>query len=215
MQQAAIPTCLFLDIGGVLLTDGWDHHSRERAATHFKLDWTEMEDRHRLTFETYEEGKLTLDEYLGRVVFCEERAFTRAQFRDFMLAQSKSYPEMIDMVARLKVRHGLKIAVVSNEARELNAHRIREFKLGAVVDFFISSCFVHIRKPDADIFRLALDIAQVPARQVVYIANTPMFVEIAEGLGIRSILYKDYRSTCAQLATLGLQNDDATSHETG
>ena len=215
MQQAAIPTCLFLDIGGVLLTDGWDHHSRERAATHFKLDWTEMEDRHRLTFETYEEGKLTLDEYLGRVVFCEERAFTRAQFRDFMLAQSKSYPEMIDMVARLKVRHGLKIAVVSNEARELNAHRIREFKLGAVVDFFISSCFVHIRKPDADIFRLALDIAQVPARQVVYIENTPMFVEIAEGLGIRSILYKDYRSTCAQLATLGLQNDDATSHETG
>ena len=117
-----------------------------------------------------------------------------------MFAQSKSYPEMIDMIARLKVRHGLKIAVVSNEARELNAHRIRKFKLGAFVDFFISSCFVHIRKPDADIFRLALDIAQVPARQVVYIENTPMFVEIAEGLGIRSILHTDYRSTCAQLA---------------
>jgi FMN phosphatase YigB (HAD superfamily) len=104
---------------------------------------------------------------------------------------------MIDMVARLKVRHGLKIAVVSNEARELNAHRIRKFKLGAIVDFFISSCFVHVRKPDADIFRLALDIAQVPARQVVYIENTPMFVEIAEGLGIRGILHTDYRSTCA------------------
>jgi putative hydrolase of the HAD superfamily len=215
MKHAPVPTCLFLDIGGVLLTDGWDHHGRERAATHFKLDWTEMEDRHRLTFATYEEGKLTLDEYLGRVVFYQERAFTRAQFRDFMFAQSKSYPDMIDMVARLKVRHRLKIAVVSNEARELNAYRIQQFKLGGVVDFFISSCFVHIRKPDADIFRLALDIAQVPAQQVVYIENTPMFVEIAEGLGIRSILHMDYRSTRAQLVTLGLQNDEGTSHEPG
>jgi putative hydrolase of the HAD superfamily len=215
MTQAPIITCLFLDIGGVLLTDGWDYHSRERAAANFKLDCTELEDRHRLTFETYEQGKLTLEEYLGRVIFYQERAFTRAQFRDFMFAQSKSYPDTIDMVARLKVRHGLKIAVVSNEARELNAHRILKFKLGAIVDFFISSCFVHIRKPDADIFRLALDIAQVPARQVVYIENTPMFVEIAEGLGIRSILHTDYRSTCAQLASLGLQNDEGAGDEAG
>ena len=93
MTQAPITTCLFLDIGGVLLTDGWDHHSRERAAIHFKLDRAEMEDRHRLTFETHEEGKLTLEEYLGRVVFYQERALTRAQFRDFMFAQSKSYPK--------------------------------------------------------------------------------------------------------------------------
>ena len=215
MKTTPAFSCLFLDIGGVLLTDGWDHHARERAAANFKLDWADMEGRHSLTFETHEEGKLTFEEYLSRVVFYQERAFTRAQFRNFMFAQSKSHPEMIDMVSRLKVRHGLKIAVVSNEARELNAHRIRKFELGAVVDFFISSCFVHVRKPDADIFRLALDIAQVPARQVVYIENTPMFVEIAEGLGIRSILHTDHRSTCAQLATLGLENNEGTSHETG
>jgi len=215
MNEAPITTCLFLDIGGVLLTDGWDHHARQRAVTHFQLDWIEMEERHRLLFATYEEGNLTLEDYLARVIFYQERAFTRTQFRDFMFAQSKPYPEMIDMITRLKVRHGLKIAVVSNEARELNAHRVETFKLGAFVDFFISSCFVHIRKPDADIFRLGLDIAQVPAARVVYIENTPMFVEIAEGLGIRSILHVDYRSTCAQLATLGLQNDEGTSHETG
>jgi putative hydrolase of the HAD superfamily len=114
---------------------------------------------------------------------------------------------MIELVAQLKVRHGLKIAVVSNEARELNAYRIRQFKLGGFVDSFVSSCFVHVRKPDADIFRLALDIAQVPARQVVYIENTPMFVQVAEGLGIRSILHTDYKSTRAKLASFGLQND--------
>jgi putative hydrolase of the HAD superfamily len=207
MRKAPAITCVFLDIGGVLLTNGWDHHARKRAAQSFKLDLAEMEDRHHLTFDTYEEGKLTLEEYLGRVVFYQKRPFTRAQFRRFMFAQSKPYPEMIELIAQLKVRHGLKIAVVSNEARELNAYRIRQFKLGAFVDSFVSSCFVHVRKPDADIFRLALDIVQVPARQVVYIENTPMFVQVAEGLGIRGILHTDYRSTCAKLASFGLQND--------
>jgi len=214
MKKATAITCLFLDIGGVLLTDGWDHHARKRAATTFKLELAEMEERHHLTFETYEEGKLTLEEYLGLVVFYRKRSFTRAQFRRFIFAQSKPYPEMIELAAQLKVRHGLKIAVVSNEARELNMYRIRKFKLDRFVDFFISSCFLHIRKPDADIFRLALDIAQVPARQVVFIDNTPMFVQIAEGLGIRSILHTDYRSTCTKLASFGLQSDEGVIHET-
>jgi putative hydrolase of the HAD superfamily len=206
-------TALFLDIGGVLLTNGWDHHARKRAAKNFKLELAEMEDRHRLTFDTYEGGKLTLEEYLDRVVFHQERPFTRAQFRRFMFAQSKPYPEMIELVAQLKVRHGLKIAVVSNEGRELNAYRVRKFKLDKFVDSFISSCFVHVRKPDADIFRLSLDIVQAPTRQVVYIENTPMFVQIAEGLGIRSILHTDYKSTCAELGSFGLQNDEGVIHE--
>jgi putative hydrolase of the HAD superfamily len=199
--------CVFLDIGGVLLTDGWDHHARKRAAKHFKLEWAEMENRHNLNFATYEEGKLTLEEYLGRVVFYQKQPFTRAQFKRFMFAQSKPYPDMIELFAQLKVRYGLKIAVVSNEARELNAYRICKFKLDEFVDAFISSCFVHIRKPDEDIFRLALDIAQAPARQVLYIENTPMFVQIAESLGIRSILHTDYKSTCAKLAALGFENE--------
>ena len=197
MKRAVPITTLFLDIGGVLLTDGWDHLARKRVAKHFKLPWAEIEGRHHLMFETYEEGKLTSEEYLNRLVFYEKRSFTRAQFRRFMFAQSKPYPEMIELVAQLKARHGLKIVVVSNEAREVNAYRIRKFKLAAISDAFISSCFVHIRKPDADIFRLALDIAQVPTERIVYIDNTRMFVQIAEGLGIRSILHTDYKSTRA------------------
>jgi len=197
-------SCLFVDVGGVLLTNGWDHLARRRAAKHFVLDWAEMEERHRLTFETHEEDKLTFDQYLSHVVFYQKRAFTRAQFRRFMFEQSKPYPEMIELVAQLKHRHDLKVAVVSNESREVNAHRIRKFKLDTFVDFFISSCFVHIRKPDQSIFRLALDIAQTPVQRVVYIENTAMFVQIAEGLGIRSILHADYRSTVEKLAALGL-----------
>jgi len=207
MIKSSSISALFLDIGGVLLTNGWDHHARKQAAAIFKLELAEMEERHHLTFDTYEEGKLTLEEYLGRVVFYQKRAFTRARFRNFMFAQSKPYPRMIELVRELKAKHGLKIVAVSNEARELNAHRIRRFKLDRFVDSFVSSCFVHVRKPDTDIFRLALDIAQTPAKQVVYIENTPMFVKIAEGLGIRSILHTDYKSTCTKLASLGLQND--------
>jgi putative hydrolase of the HAD superfamily len=201
-------TCLFLDIGGVLLTNGWDHHARKRAARHFKLAWPEMELRHHQTFDTYEEGHLTLEEYLYRVVFHQKRPFSRAEFRRFMFAQSQVYPGMIESIRKLKSKYGLKIVVVSNEGRELNAYRIRKFKLDRFVDAFISSCFVHVRKPDAEIFRLALDVAQAPARQVVYIENTPMFAQIAEGLGIRSILHTDYRSTCAQLAAFGLRHDE-------
>ena len=142
-------TTLFLDVGGVLLTNGWDHHARRRAVKNFNLDWAAMEERHRLTFEIHEEGKLTFEEYLSLVVFYERRAFTRAQFRRFMCEQSKPYPAMIDLIAQLKARHRLKIVVVSNESREVNAYRIRKFKLDRFVDCFISSCFVHIRKPDA------------------------------------------------------------------
>ena len=214
MKTATAITCVFLDIGGVLLTDGWDHQARKRAAMHFTLEVAEMEDRHHLTFETYEEGRLTLEEYLGWVVFYHRRPFTRAQFRRFMFAQSKPYPKMIALVRTLKARYGVKIVAVSNEGREVNAHRIRTFKLDGFVDAFISSCFVHVRKPDPGIFRLALDIAQVPARQVVYIENTPMFVQIAEGLGIPSILHTEYRSTCAALASVGLHTDEGVLRAT-
>jgi putative hydrolase of the HAD superfamily len=205
MKKATAINSLFLDIGGVLLTNGWDHQARKRAAMMFSLDLDEMEDRHHLTFDTYEEGKLTLDEYLGRVVFYRRRSFSRAQFRQFMFAQSKPFPEMIELVCRLKSKYGLKIAVVSNEGRELNAHRIQTFKLNSFVDFFISSCFVHFRKPDEDIFRMALDIAQVPVSQVIYIDDRAMFVQIAKSLGIHGIHHKDAKSTCAKLSAFGLK----------
>lgn len=110
------------------------------------------------------------------------------------------------VTGQVKSRFNLKIVVVSNEAREINEFRIKKFKLDIFVDCFISSCYVHIRKPDADIFRLALDVVHTPAHEVLYIENTPMFVKIAEGLGIRSILHADYRSTLDKLVSLGLNN---------
>lgn len=205
MKEKAKITFLFLDIGGVLLTDGWIHKSRKLAAREFNLNPEEMEKRHNQAFDTYELDKLTIEEYLNRVVFYEKRTFTQAQFQKFMFTQSKSYPQMIKLVRSLKAQYKLKIVVLSNEARELNAYRIRKFKLDGFVDFFISSCFVHLRKPDPDIFKMVLDTTQATVSQVVYIENTPMFVQIAEGMGIRSILHTDYKSTCLKLASFGLK----------
>jgi putative hydrolase of the HAD superfamily len=208
MKKSLQITTLFVDVGGVLLTNGWDHLARKRAAKHFELPWAEMDERHRLVFETHEEGKLSFEEYLGWVVFYEKRPFTRNQFRDFMFAQSKPFPKMLDLVARLKARHGLRIVIVSNESRAVNAHRIDTYHLGRLADTFISSCFVGMRKPDIAIFKLALDLAQTPPEHAIFIDNTEMFVKIAESLGIRGLLHVDYESTRGVLAASGLEADE-------
>ena len=196
---------LFLDIGNVLLTNGWDRTMRQQAAQKYALDYEEMNERHHLTFDTYEEGKLSLAEYLGRVVFCSPRSFSREDFTDFIFAQSKPKPDMIQLVQELKQRYGLKTAAVSNEGRELTLYRVKKFHLSSFIDFFISSCFVHLRKPDEDMYRLALDCAQVEAEQVVYIDDRLMFVEVAAGLGINGIHHSDFASTRKALADFGLQ----------
>jgi putative hydrolase of the HAD superfamily len=204
MTPTSSITPLFLDIGGVLLTNGWDHNIRTRAAEKFSLDYNEMNERHHLTFDTYEEGKLSLDEYLNRVVFYQERSFSREEFKAFMYAQSKPFPEMIELMRALKNQYGLQVAAFSNEGRELSVYRVQQFKLGTFIDFFISSCFVHYRKPDADLYHIALDIAQVSPEQVVYVDDRAMFVEVAQGLGIRGILHNGYKSTQKTLETFGL-----------
>lgn len=202
MKKKQAITTLFTDIGGVLLTNGWDRTARKKAVRIFKLNADETEERHHLTFDTYEVGKLSLDEYLDRVVFYEKRNFTKKQFRQFMFDQSKPIPEMIELVSDLKKKHHLKVAVVNNEGIELNEHRIRTFKLTEFVDFFISSCYVHFRKPDKDIFKIALSTAQVKPEQVIYLEDRPMFVQVAESLGIRGIHHTDHKTTSKKLALL-------------
>ena len=200
-------TTMFLDIGGVLLTNGWGHQSRREAAEQFNLDYAEMSDRHHLTFDTYEEGKLSLDEYLTRLVFYEDRPFTREDFKTFMFAQSQQQPEMAQTEALLKglrAKYHLKVATVSNEGLEIARYRIKKFNLSSYVDFFVFSCFVHCRKPDTDLYRLALDCAQVLPEQVVYLDDRAMFVEVARGLGIHGIHHTDYECTRSALACLGL-----------
>ncbi len=198
-------THLFTDLGGVLLTNGWDRGLRKLVASHFRIDPDEMDERHHLTYDTYEAGKISLSVYLGRVVFWEPRDFTEQQVVDFMLSQARSFPEMIEMNKQVKAKNGLKVVVVSNEGRELTTDRIRRFNLKEFVDIFVVSSYVHFRKPDEDIFRIALDVAQVEPAEVVYVDDRQMFAEVACRLGMHEVWHRDLASTREAFAALGLE----------
>lgn len=202
-RQSKIHT-LFLDVGGVLLTNGWDRSIRKKAVEAFQLEADEVDERHHLTYDTYEEGKLTFDDYLDRVVFFKKRRFSRKKFIDFVLAQSQPHPDMIALVKRLKQKHQLRVAVVSNEGRVITEHRVQTFKMREFVDFFIFSCFVHFRKPDPDIFQLALDVAQSRPEETLYIDDRDMLVEVATRMGLHGIHHRDINSTKAELVKFGL-----------
>jgi putative hydrolase of the HAD superfamily len=202
---------LFVDIGGVLATNGWDTDSREASVEHFNLDARAIDSRHRLMFELFETGKISWKQYLDRVVFNVPRPFTYDEFTSFVFAHSCAYPEMIELVRRVKLNHGLKVVVVSNEGRELTEYRLKLLNLYSVADIFVCSCFVHLRKPDTDIFRMACDLAQAEPQEVVYIEDRAMFVEVAAGLGIRGIVHRRVETTRAALAEMGLFDQPAVS----
>jgi putative hydrolase of the HAD superfamily len=149
--------------------------------------------------------KCTLDEYLDRTIFYRPRPFTRDAFRAFVFAQSTALPDMIAWAREVKDKYGVKVVAVSNEGRELNEYRISKFKLNEIFDVFISSCYVHLLKPDPAIFRLALDAVRVSAPETVYIENTPLFVEVAAAMGIRGIVHESAEATRAQSAAFGLK----------
>ncbi len=196
-------TTLFLDIGGVLLTNGWDRKARIKAVEKFNLDEEEINERHHLTFDTYEAGKLDLEEYMHRVIFYEKRNFSPEEFKSFMLSQSQKLPDMIEYISALKKKYGLNVTAVSNEGRELTEHRIKTFELNKLFDAFVASSFVHFRKPDIDIYKIALDVSQSEPQNVLYLDDRHMFIEVAETLGIKGIHHKSFDSTKIELTKWG------------
>ncbi|HEX2846222.1 MAG TPA: HAD family hydrolase [Chitinophagaceae bacterium] len=205
-MQAGTITTLFLDIGGVLLTNGWGRSSRKLAAEHFKLDVVELNERHHLTFDTYEIGKISLDEYLERIVFYEKRDFTVEDFKTFMYGQTQPYTDSIEFFKKLKQRHGLKVIAVNNEGRELNDYRINQFRLYELFDAYASSCYVKFRKPDIDIFRIACDIGKVAPQQTVMVDDRQMFTQVASTIGINCLHFDSLEGIKEKMKTLNLQN---------
>lgn len=198
-------TALFLDIGGVLLTNGWDRNMRKKAAEYFKLDYDELDERHHMTFDTYEEGKLSMDEYLNLVVFYRERSFQLSDFKKFLFEQTQPLPDMIEMFKSIAENNPLKIGAISNEGRELTAYRVNYFGLTEFIQFFICSCYVHYRKPDKDIYLIALDVGQVKPENSLYIDDRELHVEIAESLGMNVIHHQTIEATKQELAAYGFK----------
>lgn len=203
-EGSASITTLFLDIGGVLLTNGWDRSLRQQTAEHFGIDFEEMSNRHHITYDTYESGKSSLEDYLGKIIFYEPRAFSFADVKRYILEGARPLQDTIDLIRKLRSVYQLKVAVVSNEGRDLAMDRIERFHLKEFVDFFIVSAFVHFRKPDLDIYRLALDVAQVNPKNVAYVEDRHLLVEVASKLGIHGVLHRNEAETRRELAKLGL-----------
>jgi putative hydrolase of the HAD superfamily len=187
---------LFSDIGGVLLTNGWGHESREAAAKKFGINYGEMDALHDFIFNVYEMGKISLDVYLDTVVFNHARNFSRVELKDFMFAQSLELPDMLSWFVEWKNKNcGLKIISINNEAKELNEYRIEKYKLHNFFDAFVSSCEVGMRKPDPGIFRLALGIAQAKPHECLYFDDRIMLVEAAKKTGIHAYHHTSFEST--------------------
>lgn len=193
---------VFSDVGGVLLNNGWGHLSRQKAARLFELDYEEMEALHNFIFNVYEIGKITLDDYLDRVVFNRPRTFTREDFRAFMFSESVELPDFLAWFKGWKQTCGCRVISINNEGKELNDYRIRKFGLHQCFDAFISSCEVGLRKPDPGIFTLAMGIAQVSPEECIYFDDRPMLVQAAAKLGIQSFHHEHFLPTKAILEGL-------------
>lgn len=197
---------LFFDIGGILLSNGWGHESRQKAAEKFNLDFTEFDALHNFIFNVYEIGSVTLDEYLDTVVFNHPRDFPREDFKEFIFSQSQELPEMLQWLKEWKRESGFRIISINNEGKELNDYRVKKFRLHECFDAFISSCEVKMRKPDPGIFNLAMGIALTPPEQCIYFDDRIMFVDAAKKLGIHALQHTSPATTIEILEKLKLEN---------
>jgi len=198
-------TTLFWDIGGVILTNGWDSRARREAAETFHLDWEEFQDRHDLSFPAFDSGNISLNEYLDRTLFYRSRGFTREEFTAFMFAQSKEYPESRAVLDAASRTGKYFIGAVNNEPLELNEYRIEAFRLRKDFQVFFSSCYLHARKPEEMIFRIALEVTQRPAPECVFIDDRPLNLENPRRLGMNTIHYQSAAQLRQELQTYGVE----------
>jgi len=197
---------LFFDIGGILLTNGWGHESREEAARRFGLDYAELKELHTFIFNVYEAHGVDLNEYLDTVIFNHPRDFTREDFKNFMFEQSIELPDTLAWLKEWKKDCGFRIMAINNEGKELNDYRIKKFKLHDVFDAFVSSCEVGIRKPDPAIFELAMGIAMAKPQECVYFDDRKMFALAAGKLGMRAYQHTSFEGTKKILEDLKKEN---------
>lgn len=204
-------SALFWDNGGVILTNGWDRDGRRRAVEKFQLDWTEFEDRHELVLNAFETGALSLDDYLKRTVFYRPRAYTPEEFKKFMLAQSQAMPESLAFAGALNRTKRVLMAALNNESLEINEYRIETFKLRDCFDIFLSSCYLKVRKPNLEIYRLALKITQRAPAECILIDDRELNLECARDQGMKTILFKSAGQLRDDLARYGIAVDGRTA----
>ena len=196
---------LFWDVGGVLLSNAWDHGERQRAAEKFGIDWNDFRERHELLVAPLEEGRMGLDDYLDRVIFYQSRPFTREEFKQYIFSLSEAKPETLELARQLAGCSGCVMATINNESRELNEYRIERFALQEFCSHFVSSCFTHLRKPDPAIYRLALNLTQRKPEESCFIDDRALNLEEAARVGMHTIHFRDVEQLRRELCELGVE----------
>lgn len=195
---------LYSDIGGVLGTNGWDAGLRRQICEHFGVEADEIDSRHHLMFDSFERGYMSFETYLNYVFFHVPRAFTLEEVRAHTYNASIAWPENIQFFSSVKRDNQLKLGLISNEGRGITEHRVHKFGLRELADFLVVSHYVHFRKPDIEIWRLALNLAQVTAEESIYIDDREIFVDVAREIGFTAIQYTSLQDTRAALRNIGL-----------
>jgi len=197
-------TTLFWDIGGVILTNGWDRESRKEAAATFRFDWEEFQDRHELSFPAFDTGQISLNEYLDRTLFYRSRPFTREEFTAFMFAQSKEYADTRAVLDKVADSGKYLVGAINNEPFELNQYRIEAFNLRKNFLVFFSSCYVRSRKPEETIFRVALEVSQRAPEQCLFIDDRPLNLDSPRRLGMNVIHHQNAGQLRSELGKHGV-----------
>jgi putative hydrolase of the HAD superfamily len=195
---------LFWDVGGVLLSNAWDQHERQEAFTKFNLDSADFEKRHAVIVSSFETGETTLDEYLEKTLLYRERPFTRDEFKEFMYSCSKPKPDALAIAGALSASRKFRMGTINNESRALNAFRIEKFGLRDIFEVFVSSCFVRLRKPDPQIYALALDLVQRAPQECCFIDDRAANLEPAKKLGMHVIQMQSAEQLTGELKKLGI-----------
>jgi|SRR5277367_1136325 putative hydrolase of the HAD superfamily len=202
--MATITTILW-DVGGVLLTNGWDRKGRAALQAQFGLDHDVFEERHEMSNDAWEKGLITIEEYLRKTVFHEPRNFTPDDFIAAMKAQSQILGDSaLGILGNLATSESVFLGMLNNESGELNDYRIDKFSLRNYFKVFLSSCYVGLRKPDTDIFKLALDILQQDGASVAFVDDRPGNVQAALDVGIHGIRYQGAEQLKAEFEKLGI-----------
>jgi putative hydrolase of the HAD superfamily len=196
---------IFWDVGGVLLTNAWDHTQRMAALEHFRLDEEEFHSRHEMVVSSFERGKISLDEYLDRTVFYRNRPFTPDEFRDYMYSLSQPMPDILAFARALADSGKYFMGTINNESRELNLHRIEKFGMREIFRLFVSSCFVGLRKPESGIYRLAIEITQMDPAECCFIDDRDLNLECAAKLGMKTIQMQTLEQLREELGTFGVK----------
>jgi putative hydrolase of the HAD superfamily len=196
---------ILFDVGGVLLTNGWDRRERGAVLDRFGLDREVFEARHREAYRAWERGVVPVETYLNSTVIHEPRNFTPEAFFQAICASSELLPHgALGILQELAASHRYMLGTLNNEPRETQAYRFRQFGLEQYFSITLTSCFLHLRKPDVSFFKKALDLLCCPPERILFIDDRKENTTAAAHVGMKALQFENADQLRRELDVLGV-----------